>query len=343
MPERSRSLSSERFYRRWGRRALMIPTYFLATIIFWTLTPLVLPVFFVLDLVGRRRFGLTRCLLMTDIYVLVESLGVIASFWVWLISAGWRREPSEAYTRRNLRIECWWGGTLFSFGKRLFRLKVDIVGQEDASRGPMILLLTHSSAVDNIYPIVFVAIPFGLNMRWVMNRWLRRDPCIDIVGSRLQMVFVNATRALGGGQATRVRTMASGIGEDGGVVIYPEGALFSPAKRQRIIDRSEQSDTEPAVLAQRLKHTLPPRSGGFVAALAGAKDADVVICSHTGLEDSGGYRALTTGALVGQELRIRFQRFERSAIPDHPEGQAAWLEQAWEEMDQWIGRQRTEG
>ena len=50
--------------------------------------------------------------------------------------------------------------------------------------------------------------------------------------------------------------------------------------------------------AEELTHVLAPRPGGFIAALDGAPDADVVLVAHTGLD-----HLLTRRATCGASCR----------------------------------------
>ena len=327
---------TEPFPRRWGRRSLTVPGYFLACLILVVITPILLPVMAVVDVVRPRRFALVRSLLMVDVYLLAETAGTLASFGIWAVSAGWKRLPSARYLQRNFILQCHWASVLFWSARRIYRLRLEIDGEESVHRGPLIVIGRHVSPVDNLIPAVFVSARHGLQLRWVINRWLLRDPCLDIVGSRLPNVFVEAGRDEPGGQAARVGTLAEGLGPNDGILIYPEGALFSTGRRARLITRLAATDPEASRKAAALQNLLAPRTGGVIAALAAAPEADVVVCSHTGLESAASYRAFTSGELVGARVRIQFRRIARQSIPLDATGQAEWLWRTWAEIDRWI-------
>ena len=333
--------SAEPFFRRWGRRSVTIPGYLLASLILVGSTPILLPVLAVVDLVRPRSFALVRSLLMVDVYLLAEVVGILASFGIWTTSGGWRKRPSNRYLDRNFVLQCHWASALFGSARRIFGLRLEIEGEDSVQTGPLIVIGRHVSPVDNLVPAAFVSARHGLRLRWVINRWLRRDPCLDIVGSRLPNLFVDAGRDEPSGQAARVGALAECLGPNDGVLIYPEGALFNSARRGRVIARLASADPEASRKAAALQSLLAPRSGGFIAALAAAPEADVVICSHTGLESAGSYRAFTSGALVGACVRIQFRRIARQSIPADASGQAEWLWRTWADIDRWIAANAT--
>ena len=328
--------NADPFHVRWGRRAVTIPAYSLAALLLLSVTPILLPGVVVADVVRRRNFALVRSLLMVDVYLLAEALGILASLVIWATSGGWQREASPAYLKRNFSLQCRWAAVLFWSARRIFRLHLEVDGEECVRTGPLVVIGRHVSPIDNLVPAAFVSARHGLRLRWVINRWLLRDPCLDIVGSRLPNVFVDTRRDEPGGQAPAVGALAQGLGRNEGVLIYPEGALFSTGRRARVIARLATVDFDSSHRAEALQHVLAPRTGGFVAALAAAPAADVVVCSHTGLESAGNYRAFISGALVGSRVRIQFRRIARQSIPTDATGQAEWLWRTWAEVDRWI-------
>ncbi len=299
-------------------------------------TPILLPAVVVTDLVRRRRFALVRSLLMVDVYLLAEALGILASLVIWATSGGWRREASAAYLDRNFSLQRYWAAGLFWSARRIFGLRLEVEGEECVRTGPLVVIGRHVSPIDNLVPAAFVSARHGLRLRWVINRWLLRDPCLDIVGGRLPNVFVDTRRDEPGGQAPAVGALAERLGRNEGVLIYPEGALFSTKRRARVIARLATTDRDASHRAAALQHVLAPRAGGFVAALAAAPEADVVVCGHTGLESAGSYRAFISGALVGSRVRLQFRRIARQSIPPDATGQAEWLWRTWTEVDRWI-------
>ena len=115
---------------RWGRRAVTIPAYSLAALLLLSVTPILLPGVVVADVVRRRNFALVRSLLMVDVYLLAEALGILASLVIWATFGGWQREASPAYLKRNFSLQCRWAAVLFWSARRIFRLRLEVDGEE---------------------------------------------------------------------------------------------------------------------------------------------------------------------------------------------------------------------
>jgi 1-acyl-sn-glycerol-3-phosphate acyltransferase len=297
----------------------------------------------VTDVLRRRRFALVRCLILAMVFFLAEVAGMVASLVLWLRFAGWRREPSSAYLAANFGLQRRWASAIFAGVRWTFGLHVRVEGAEAVCPGPVIVLARHASPLDNLIPAVAASGRYGIRLRWVVNRWLLRDPCLDIVGNRLPNVFVATGSKEARGQAGRVGALAAGLGREDGVLIFPEGALFSPARLQRAVARLSETAPGDSGRASAFRSVLPPRSGAFLSALAAAPGADVVIFEHRRLDSASDYRALSPGDLIGAEVVIRARRFARGAIPTDPGGQASWLWERWAELDRWAGEALTPG
>ncbi|MCC6267683.1 MAG: 1-acyl-sn-glycerol-3-phosphate acyltransferase [Dehalococcoidia bacterium] len=322
----------ESFGRAWLRRAITVPCYSAAALGLLILTPALLPVLLVTGVVLRRRLVFVRCLVLANVYFLAELGGILVSGYLWLRHSGWRRSPSEAYLAANFQLQARWARVIFAGARWSFGLRVQVEGTDQVPPGPVIILGRHASPLDNLVPAVFAAARHRLRLRWVINRWLLRDPCLDIVGNRLPNVFVETGSQEPRGQSARVHALASGLRADEGVLIFPEGALFSPGRLARA--RAKQAESGAPLPVYR--HVLPPRGGAVLAALAALPGADVVVCAHRGLDAAADYRSLLSGGLVGREVLIDFRRIARADVPALPEDQLRWLSGVWAELDAWI-------
>jgi 1-acyl-sn-glycerol-3-phosphate acyltransferase len=333
----------ESFARAWLRRSVTIPLYVTFTVLLVILSPFLLAVAAVTDVLRRRRFVLVRCLVLANIYFLAELLGMLASLIIWLRHAGWRGAPSAAYLAANFELQRRWASAIFGGARWAFGLRVTVEGDEALRPGPVIILARHASPLDNLIPAVIASGRHRIRLRWVINRWLLRDPCLDIVGNRLPNVFVTTGSDEPRGQAAMVGALAAGLGPDDGVLIFPEGGLFSPARLQRAVARLSGTAAGEFGRAATFRSVLPPRSGAFLSALAAAPEADVVIFEHRGLDAASNYRALSSGELVGAEVTIRVRRIAREALPKDSGAQTAWLWDRWTELDDWARQASTSG
>jgi 1-acyl-sn-glycerol-3-phosphate acyltransferase len=331
----------------WLRRLVTIPGYALACLIALVSAPLWAPAAWLLD--RRRRSGgvALRSALFLAFYLLCEMAGLLTCAWLWLLrpfarwdDAGWRE--------LHFRLQDAWGTALLRAAQKLFdvRLEVEEPGAErDASRlgeGPYLLLLRHASIGDTLLASALIGRPHGLRLRYVLKRELLWDPCLDVVGSRLGHVFVDRESHDSHGEIARVQALGRDLSPREGVLIYPEGTRFSPARRERVLERlAREGDSKPLEYARSLHGLLPPRPGGTLGLLAAAPGADVVVCSHTGFEGAATLAQVWRGELLRARVRVRFQRFPRVEIPTTRDGQARWLRERWREIDAWLAIRRA--
>ena len=315
------------------RRCVTIPVYLLGWAVAFLLTPMLLPLLTIHDIARRNRFAMVRAFLMLDLYLTSEVAAIVASFVLWLGI----RQQREAYLRRNFRLQCWWARIQFRGGMWLYRIRTVVEGEEQLAHGPYHLFVRHVSVIDNLLPAIYAQDRAGIQLRWVLNQSLLRDPALDIVGNRLANVFVRGGAQDSEAEIARVRELARGLGSTGGTVIYPEGTLFSPAKRERILARMrEGGDPELVARAEAMTNVLPLRLGGALALIEGGPEADLVFCAHTGLERATSRVDIARGSFIGTTLRIRFSRVSAAAIPGDLAGRTKLLLDEWAKVDAFV-------
>ena len=323
-----------------GRRLKTVPTRFVGFAVVTVLSPLLLVVALVIDVVRaltrRRPFMATRLLVMAWVYLGGESICIAGFGLTWLLTWGPNRQ--ERMRRRIWRIQQWWAPSLFRPLCAMFGLTFTIEGSEEAEPGPVIVLIRHASIIDNLLPSVVVAGPHDLDLRYLIKRELRNDPGLDIGGDMLRNYFVRR----GTGQEIErenIRRLADGLGPKDGMLIFPEGTRFTPERRARAIEKLGERDPALAASAERMQYVLPPKPGGVLAILEGAPGVDVLLLAHAGFDGLRLISDIWRGELVGRAISVKLTRVPRSAIPDDPDAQVTWLFEAWEGVDAWIGEQ----
>lgn len=317
---------------RIARRALTVPTFVAAFVVGGALLPLILPVTLAIDVVRETRLGSTRAVLFGVYYFGCETFGILVSFGLWLSG---RRSDAEAH----YRLQSMWARALLAGARRIFGLRIEVEGADVIPRGggPFLLLVRHVSVVDTVLAAVYLSARHGHRLRYVLKRELLWDPCLDIVGHRLPNCFVRRGAQTSSAEVARVRELARDLGPGDGVLIYPEGARFTPARREAVIQRFEAAgEPEWAERARSLERVLPPRLGGTLALIEQAPDADVVVCAHTGLERTMRLTDLVSGALVGACARVEFWRIPSCEIPRSRDERAEWLFATWARVDRWV-------
>jgi 1-acyl-sn-glycerol-3-phosphate acyltransferase len=173
--------------------------------------------------------------------------------------------------------------------------------------------------------------------RIVLKDVLQLDPLIDVYLNRLPNHFVAADPAVGYSSPAAIADLASDLGEEDALLIFPEGANFTQQRRFRAIQRlRDRSLVSAARRAEALRHLLPPRPAGVTAALRAAPHADVVFVAHTGLEHLSTVRDLWRSLPMDKTLHLRWWFIPAAEVPRDETQLTEWLYEWWETIDAWI-------
>jgi 1-acyl-sn-glycerol-3-phosphate acyltransferase len=284
----------------------------------------------------RKPWMAVRLLVLVWWFLLCELRGLGGVLRTWVLSGGpWARD-SEARRRRVYRLQVQWATRNLACVRRLWGLRFEVEGQELIGSGPVVVLYRHASIIDNALPAELISRACGIDLRYVLKDDLQSLPTLDIGARWVPTCFVHRGSADPAREIARVRMLAHDLtGERDGVLIFPEGTRGTPRKLAALKAREDIGDEALRERIARLRHLLPPRTGGPLAVLEDAPHAAVVVCGHTGLEGFNTTRTLWGGQLVNATIRVRFWRHERSELPDDREELAEWLFDRWQELDDW--------
>ena len=311
-------------FERWRRRALTIPLY----VVGWALSLLVAP--FAALALALGAGVVARLALFAAVFLSYEMAGLAAALWLWVTGRA-RDEAAHA------RLQRWWACGLFREAARIFRLELEVTGDESVAPGPVVVLIRHASLADTLLPEVVLAARHALRVRYVLKRELLLDPCIDVVGQRLRCAFIRRGSGEGARELLAIAELGRELGPHDAALIYPEGTRVTPEKQRRALERLAASATaERVTRARGLRHLLPPRTSGPLALVEAAAPADVLWLAHTGLEGLATLRDVLTGGIVGRHIQVRLWRTPRSVIPVEREAAVRWLDEEWVRMDGWI-------
>lgn len=329
----------ESFAARWCRRAVTIPLYLTLGALSAALLPLWVLVGLAIDAARRdRRLVTVRCVLGLALYFVCEAAGLIASAAVWAASGVWMGIGRERFVSWNLALQRLWARTLYGGATHLFDMRTEVTGAATATAGPLVMFSRHASTLDTLLPMVFVSCRGGVRLRYVMKRELLWDPCLDVVGQRTHNAFVRRGSSDSEKQVAIVRQLAKELGDRDGVLLFPEGTRFSPAKRTRALERlAAGNQPERLERARSWRHVLPPRLGGALAVLQARPDADAVFLAHTGFEGTARLSDIWGGKLLGRTVRLCFWRIPSTSIPRDPQACVEWLDEQWTRIDASIG------
>jgi len=321
------------------RRLLTIPGYYVLALSGLATAPLWIPALALVDLLRPGPRAALRCGLFFEFYFLSESLGILASAALWLLPVGRERSDELHY-----RLEWWWGATILRGARLIFGVTVGIEGEEHVHSGPMLLFLRHASMADTVLACAYICRPHAIRLRYVLKRELLWDPCLDIVGNRIPNVFIDRDAEDPDAEIQSIAALAKDLGERDGVLIYPEGTRFTPARREALLERlKEKGRDELAARADALRNVLPPRTGGPLALIKASPGTDVVFCAHEGFEGAATFGSLWRGALVRRRVNVRFWRVPAAEIPEDPDARVDWLFDHWSQIDTWLAEQRERG
>ncbi len=329
------------------RRALNIARGMLVESVLFVLLTVLLPLLLLVgglvDLVlwlrSRKPWMTVRLLLMGWWFLLGELRGWLGLSLVWLLAGG-RDTPTRR--RRVFSLQRTWAAGHLLGVTKLFGLTYEVEGDELVSPGPVVFLIRHASIIDNALPQAFVSGPHGMQLRCVLKDELKALPTLDMGARWVPAALVKRASKDPAAESARVAQLGLLLhGRNEGALIYPEGTRMTPAKLAKAQARIRDTDPETAELADRLHHLLPPRLGGPLALIDAAERADVVVFGHVGLDGFEKVSDIWSGKLNGTTVRIKYWRHARETVPTGERERIAFLYECWQELDDWVGLQRT--
>lgn len=319
------------------RRVKTVPLILAMAVVVTALIPLLALAAIAVDiwfgLVKRRPSAYLRCLLFGWAYLVADVLGLTFLTLTWLTSLAGRNQLH--LQRTAFWAQQTWAGFMMGTATFLFRLKIEIHGQEQAEPGPYVEIIRHSSIVDNVLSAIAISGPLGIDLRYVIKKELLGDPVFDVCGKRLWNHFLDRDSG-DPKEIEAIRRLARDMGPMDGALIYPEGTRVSEKRRLKALKAIARNKPERAERFKDLKYCLPPRHGGVIALLGEAPEADVVLFLHVGLEGLRGIQDALSGGLNGRRTVIQIIRVPRAQVGS---GQAAaeWLDTTWLAVDDWVG------
>ncbi|MCZ7630683.1 MAG: 1-acyl-sn-glycerol-3-phosphate acyltransferase [Microthrixaceae bacterium] len=275
---------------------------------------------------------------------------------LWVVSGfGWKLN-SDRMQRAHVALAGWFVGGLIGSARRVLGLRVvtdqvptelrvsDPLGaraEGDATARPVLVFSRHAGAGDSFVLVDAILNAYGRRPRIVLKDELRWDPCIDVALSRIPSQFIQQNPPKGSGVVESIAELASDLGSDGALILFPEGGNFTRRRRFRAINRLREDGLDDLVeRAERFTQVLPPRPHGAFAAIDAAPEADVLFVAHTGLEQLGSVRQIWSGLPMRSEVRLTSWLVPAEHVPSGYTERVAWLYAWWEHIDRWIDDNR---
>jgi len=326
------------------RRLAFPPAVMLLAFLVFTSTPLLLLAAVAASPFLPGRLRPLRILLFALVYLALEALALVALGLLWLAAGLGRRLDSPGFQRAHYGLAAWFLRVLLRVARRAFNLRIETEGPAPPTepRVPLIVLARHAGPGDSFLVIHELLNVYRRHPRIVLKQTMQWDPCVDIALNRLPARFIPADPAHGSGVVESIAELATGMGPDDALVIFPEGANFSERRRLRSIARLEElGRSEEAARARELRHVLAPRPSGALAAICSAPEADVVFVAHSGLEDLSSVVDLWHGLPMDDEVKVRLWRVPAAELPSGEAARVEWLYAWWARIDDWVATEHA--
>jgi 1-acyl-sn-glycerol-3-phosphate acyltransferase len=291
------------------------------------------------------RWYALRLLAFGLVYLALEVAGLAIAWVLWVASGFGRRLDAPAsrsahYTVLRLVLD-----VLMKAAQRLFALQVVTDGTSwsplddgvPGSENAMVVLCRHAGPGDSFLLVHTLMNRDHLRRpRIVLKDVLQLDPLIDVYLNRLPNYFVTSDPGAPSAEEA-IADLAGDMGDEDALLIFPEGANFTPQRRLRAIQRLRRRGLVTAERrAEAMRNVLPPRPAGVTAAVRAAPHADVVFVAHTGLEHLSTVRDIWRGLPMDKVLRLRWWFVPAADVPGDDDELTDWLYRWWEDIDGWI-------
>ena len=339
--------------RQWSgrqvRRLFTAPAVIALTILIGVTLPLWVVAAAALSPLLPGHWRPLRLLWVLILYLVCESVLLVVLFGLWLASGFGRRIRTPYFEGIHYDLV---EGVLWIFfreARRVLNLRIDTEGPApDAHRGKPLLVCSRHAGPGDSFTLVYALMHwYGREPRVVLKDTLAWDPLIDVVLHRIPARFISPNPKQSDNAGERIEEqiaeLARGLDANDAFVIFPEGGNFTPGRRERAIQRLDKLGMHRmARRAEAMTNVLAPRPGGFLAALAAAPDADVVMVAHTGMD-----HLLTVGDVwrelpMDKLLVMQWWQVPRAEIPEGRDAQIDWLFGWWERIDAWVAEHRAE-
>ena len=311
---------------RFGRRLRTVPAVVAGFVLVTALLPVLVVALLAYDAVralrGRGRFSAVRLLLFGWVYLAVETAGLTAMLLFWLASGFGRAR--RLYVTLTYALQGWWAAALFGAMRLLFRVGLEVEGDEANAPGPMVLMMRHASLADTLLPTVLVLRRHKIRLRYVLKRRTAVGPGTRRGGQRAPQLLpgppVHRRRRRGGTGASPgggPRRTRRGAHLPRGHALHPGEEGAGARGRCAVASPTWWSGPRPSGGCwRRARRAFWPCS---------RRAPTVVVCAHVGLDGLSHVKRVWRGGLVGVIVRVAFWRIPAGEIPTGEEARIDWL------------------
>lgn len=324
---------------RWLRRTVVIPAFVLGFIALLGLLPLWLLIAGLVSRFVPGRWRVLRLVWFLTVYLVIEVISLIALFGLWIWAGFGFKIQSEKSLARHNALMGWFLRRVLATVRRTFNLsfEIDDTHREGDAQRPLLVFSRHAGPGDSFLLVDgIVNGPNKRRPRIVLKDFLQLDPAIDVLLNRVGATFVPSRGPAGETTVKEIVRLAAAAGPSDALVLFPEGANFTPRRRERAIEKLATSGHEDlAEKARGMRHLLPPKPTGFLAAVAAAPTATVLFVGHAGLEQMSTVKDIWRLLPMDHTIDVKVWRYPPDEIPPVSEREA-WLYERWATIDAWI-------
>jgi len=290
---------------------------------------------------GRRRRVLRLAAFALN-YCIVELTVIVGAGLLWLrhVVPGrhgveWERRWVDA----NQGLLAWALGRVLGAARRFLGFEVVVVESSDpaglAEVDPLLVLARHGGPGDSFALVHLLLTRYHRSVRIVLKDILQLDPALDLLLNRLDCCFLGPASGDGRDTTDRLAQMASGLGPGDALLLFPEGANWTPKRRQRAIRHLwHHHKTHAARAATLMTNVLPPRPDGVFTCLDANPALGVVVMAHAGLDRMVRARQVWEHLPLDTPMTVR--AWPTAAVPIEREDRLAWLTLEWAVVDEWV-------
>ena len=277
---------------------------------------------------SARGFAAALCLFPPLLVInVVQTLSVV----LWPFSR-------PAFRRVNRGCANLWWSMCVVYARRFLGVQVEITGDDLPGDENTIILCNHQSMAD---------IPVLFDLAWRKGRlgdlkWYVKDILKYVPGIGWGMLFLDCLfiKRAWTADRDRIERIFHRIVSDRvpiWIVSFAEGTRFTPAKAARSAAYAARAGLPV------LRHTLLPRTKGFVATLEGLGDhGDAILDCTIGYHD-GVPSLWQWGEGYVPRISLHVRRFPIHTLPRDDGGRAEWLVERYAEKDRLLAEFETLG
>ena len=318
------------------RAFVITPIAFVGSLLITLLSPAIHLILALIDVVDRKNWRFTRLGGLGVAFCVVELFGLTMAFLLWVTSGFGLWTRSDWIQRAHTRVLGWWLELITRALRVFIGFRFEFERRAPVP-GPTLILCRHAGPGDSLLVARSVVREHRRRLRMLGTTKLLWDPFFNHVGRRLPFYFCEQDPSDPARELRAVEATAATIEADGALIIFPEGGNYTPDRYLRAIKRfEERGQHDRAERARRLNHVLPPRTGGTLAALEAAPDANVVFVAHVGLDDLNSLRDIWRNVPINRTVRATYWHAPPEERPSGHDGLVEWLFTQWEAVDEWI-------